>query len=150
MKVYKRSIIAFLWNLLSAIFGTILVFMVVGYFFDIKPAMIAAGLIALWLFKGVWDGLRLEVMVDEYRLIIKEGGKQSEFVLDEIKVSGTDIDHNDLTLYVYYPDEAGREQRKSFDISFLGVMKYHQLMEELQERTGFAVIRLQADKKEEL
>lgn len=150
MKVYKRSIVAFLWNILSTIFATIIVFLVVGYFFDIKPALIASGLVALWLLKDAWDGLRLEVILDEHQLIIKEGGRESKFVLHEIKVSGTNINHNDLTLYVHYVDEAGQAQRKSFDVSFLGEVKYNQLVEELQERTGMAVIKLQADKKEDL
>lgn len=150
MKVYKRSIAAFLGNILGTIFATIFVFLVVGYFFDIKPALIASGLVALWLLKDAWDGLRLEVMLDEYRLIIKEGGKESEFVLDEIRVSGTSINHRDHTLYVHYVDEAGQAQRKSFDMSFLGEVKYNQLVEELKERTGMAVIKLQADKKENL
>lgn len=126
-RIYRRSPIAVLLNFICMGFGIGVLFVLLGYFFGLRIAQIGAGICGILILIGLIRQARMRVVVGDNRLSICLGRKEYHYQLDSISLQAERINNSSFTLYV--TDEKGHKE--SFDLSMLGLIKYHRLLDDL-------------------
>lgn len=144
-KVYRRSLIALLLKFISLIIGLVLFFIVLNMFFNFEISILSSSFLAVLLFVITFKKSRIEVIISECELDIFLGKKAYHYDLGKVSFYSEQIDNNVLTLYVV--NENGK--RNEFDLSLLGLTKFHQILEDLGiigEKSN--VIKIETQKKD--
>lgn len=126
-KIYKRSLIALIYNVVIMAFG---VFAAVVISSVIGKTIIAAGVAAViivWALINIYRGARTKVILNGDKLFIYDGKKEFDYNMNRIQLSSEQINNDTFYLYIN-TDDGGNEV---FDLSFLGVMKFNELIEDL-------------------
>lgn len=126
-KIYKRSLIALIYNVVIMAFG---VFAAVVISSVIGKTIIAAGVAAViivWALINIYRGARTKVILNGDKLFIYDGKREFDYNMNRIQLSSEQINNDTFYLYIN-TDDGGNEV---FDLSFLGVMKFNELIEDL-------------------
>lgn len=126
-KIYKRSLIALIYNVVIMAFG---VFAAVVISSVIGKTIIAAGVAAViivWALINIYRGARTKVILNGDKLFIYDGKREFDYNMNRVQLSSEQI--NNDTFYLYVNTDDG--ENEVFDLSFLGVMKFNELIEDL-------------------
>lgn len=126
-KIYKRSLIALIYNVVIMAFG---VFAAVVISSVIGKTIIAVGVavvIILWALINIYRGARTKVILNGDKLFIYDGKREFDYNMNRVQLSSEQI--NNDTFYLYVNTDDG--ENEVFDLSFLGVMKFNELIEDL-------------------
>lgn len=126
-KVYRRSLVAVIYNLVIMAFGMLVVFLVSGTIGGYKVAIIVSSFLFILVFISIFRQIRTKVIISGNSLSIYDGKKEFHYNLNEIKISSETINNDSFFLYVFTEDG----NKEMFDLSFLGIYKYNELIEEL-------------------
>ena len=121
-KIYKRSLIALIYNAVIMAFGVFAA--VVG---KTIIAVGVAAVIILWALINIYRGARTKVILNGDRLFIYDGKREFDYNMNRVQLSSEQI--NNDTFYLYVNTDDG--ENEVFDLSFLGVMKFNELIEDL-------------------
>ena len=119
-KIYRRSLVAVIYNLIIMIFGVLVAFLISGVIGGYKVAII---LVVISIFRQ----LKTKVIINGNRLSINDGKKEFNYNLNEVHISSEQINNDSFFLYLYTEDG----NKEMFDLSSLGKRKYNELIEDL-------------------
>lgn len=126
-KIYKRSLIALIYNVVIMAFG---VFAAVVISSVIGKTIIAVGVavvIIVWALISIYRGARTKVILKGDKLFMYDGKREFDYNMNRVQLSSEQI--NNDTFYLYVNTDDG--ENEVFDLSFLGVMKFNELIEDL-------------------
>lgn len=125
-KKYRFSPISLLFTIIKDIFAIGVVFIIVGYLFEIKAGIISSLVVGVLILKSIFDDLRTHVTVTDKELIIKENSKTFNYDLRKIKL-GAKIKNNDNFKIIVQEND----NIKNFDLSILGYYQFNELINDL-------------------
>lgn len=125
--VYKRSLTAVIWNIVYSTFAVAFVFVLLGFLFEMKVAFTGAGAVAIFALVSVIRHITMKVVVQGNQLDIFIKNKEYHYDLDKIYIRAESRNRDVFTLRI--TDKDGVEE--IFDLSLLGYVKYHQLLDDL-------------------
>ena len=126
-KIYRRSLVAFIYNLIIMIFGVLVAFLISGVIGGYKVAIIISSIIIILVVISIFKQLRTKIIINGNRLSINDGKKEFNYNLNEVHISSEQRNNDSFFLYLYTEDG----NKEMFDLSSLGKRKYNELIEDL-------------------
>ena len=126
-KIYRRSLVAFIYNLIIMIFGALVVFLISGVIGGYKVAIIISSIIVILVVISIFRQLRTKIIINGNDLLINDGKKEFNYNLNEVHISSEQRNNDSFFLYLYTEDG----NKEMFDLSSLGKRKYNELIEDL-------------------
>ena len=126
-KIYRRSLVAVIYNLIIMIFGVLVAFLISGVIGGYKVAIIISSIIIILVVISIFRQLKTKVIINGNRLSINDGKKEFNYNLNEVHISSEQRNNDSFFLYLYTEDG----NKEMFDLSSLGKRKYHELIEDL-------------------
>ena len=126
-KIYRRSLVAVIYNLIIMIFGVLVAFLISGVIGGYKVAIIISSIIIIFVVISIFRQLRTKIIINGNGLSIKDGKKEFTYNLNEVHISSEQINNDSFFLYLYTEDG----NKEMFDLSSLGKRKYNELIEDL-------------------
>ena len=126
-KIYRRSLVAFIYNLIIMIFGALVAFLISGVIVGYKVAIIISSIIIILVVISIFRQLRTKIIINGNSLSINDGKKEFNYNLNEVHISSEQINNDSFFLYLYTEDG----NKEMFDLSLLGKRKYNELIEDL-------------------
>ena len=126
-KIYRRSLVAVIYNLIIMIFGVLVAFLISGVIGGFIVAIIISSIIIILVVISLFRQLRTKIIINGNRLSINDGKKEFNYNLNEVHISSEQINNDSFFLYLYTEDG----NKEMFDLSSLGKRKYNELIEDL-------------------
>lgn len=126
-KIYRRSLVAVIYNLIIMIFGVLVAFLISGVIGGYKVAIIISSIIIILVVISIFRQMRTKIIINGNRLSINDGKKEFNYNLNEVHISSEQINNDSFFLYLYTEDG----NKEMFDLSSLGKRKYNELIEDL-------------------
>lgn len=126
-KIYRRSLVAFIYNLIIMIFGVLVAFLISGVVGGYKVAIIISSIIIILVVISIFRQLRTKIIINGNSLSINDGKKEFNYNLNEVHISSEQRNNDSFFLYLYTEDG----NKEMFDLSLLGKRKYNELIEDL-------------------
>ena len=126
-KIYRRSLVAVIYNLIIMIFGVLVAFLISGVIGGYKVAIIISSIIIILVVISIFKQLRTKIIINGNSLSINDGKKEFNYNLNEVHISSEQINNDSFFLYLYTEDG----NKEMFDLSSLGKRKYNELIEDL-------------------
>lgn len=126
-KIYRRSLVAFIYNLIIMIFGVLVAFLISGVIGGYKVAIIISSIIIILVVISIFRQLRTKIIINGNGLSINDGKKEFNYNLNEVHISSEQRNNDSFFLYLYTEDG----NKEMFDLSSLGKRKYNELIEDL-------------------
>lgn len=126
-KIYRRSLVAFIYNLIIMIFGAFVAFLISRVIGGYKVAIIISSIIIILVVISIFRQLRTKIIINGNGLSINDGKKEFNYNLNEVHISSEQRNNDSFFLYVYTEDG----NKEMFDLSSLGKRKYNELIEDL-------------------
>ena len=126
-KIYRRSLVAVIYNLIIMIFGVLVAFLISGVIGGYKVAIIISSIIIILVVISIFRQLRTKIIINGNRLSINDGKKEFNYNLNEVHISSEQRNNDSFFLYLYTEDG----NKEMFDLSSLGKRKYNELIEDL-------------------
>lgn len=126
-KIYRRSLVAFIYNLIIMIFGVLVAFLISGVIGGYKVAIIISSIIIILVVISIFRQLRTKIIINGNDLSINDGKKEFNYNLNEVHISSEQRNNDSFFLYLYTEDG----NKEMFDLSSLGKRKYNELIEDL-------------------
>lgn len=126
-KIYRRSLVAFIYNLIIMIFGVFVAFLISGVIGGYKVAIIISSIIIILVVISIFRQLRTKIIINGNGLLINDGKKEFSYNLNEVHISSEQRNNDSFFLYLYTEDG----NKEMFDLSSLGKRKYNELIEDL-------------------
>lgn len=126
-KIYRRSLVAVIYNLIIMIFGVLVAFLISGVIGGYKVAIIISSIIIILVVISIFKQLRTKIIINGNRLSINDGKKEFNYNLNEVHISSEQRNNDSFFLYLYTEDG----NKEMFDLSSLGKRKYNELIEDL-------------------
>lgn len=126
-KIYRRSLVAFIYNLIIMIFGALAAFLISGVIGGYKVAIIISSIIIILVVISIFRQLRTKIIINGNDLSINDGKKEFNYNLNEVHISSEQRNNDSFFLYIYTEDG----NKEMFDLSSLGKRKYNELIEDL-------------------
>ena len=126
-KIYRRSLVAVIYNLIIMIFGVLVAFLISGVIGGYKVAIIISSIIIILVVISIFRQLKTKVIINGNGLSINDGKKEFNYNLNEVHISSEQINNDSFFLYLYTEDG----NKEMFDLSSLGKRKYNELIEDL-------------------
>ena len=126
-KIYRRSLVAFIYNLIIMIFGVFVAFLISGVIGGYKVAIIISSIIIILVVISIFRQLRTKIIINGNGLLINDGKKEFSYNLNEVHISSEQRNYDSFFLYLYTEDG----NKEMFDLSSLGKRKYNELIEDL-------------------
>ena len=126
-KIYRRSLVAVIYNLIIMIFGVLVAFLISGVIGGYKVAIIITSIIIILVAISIFRQLRTKIIINGNRLSINDGKKEFNYNLNEVHISSEQRNNDSFFLYLYTEDG----NKEMFDLSSLGKRKYNELIEDL-------------------
>lgn len=126
-KIYRRSLVAFIYNLIIMIFGVFVAFLISGVIGGYKVAIIISSIIIILVVISIFRQLRTKIIINGNGLLINDGKKEFNYNLNEVHISSEQRNNDSFFLYIYTEDG----NKEMFDLSSLGKRKYNELIEDL-------------------
>lgn len=126
-KIYRRSLVAFIYNLIIMIFGVLVAFLISGVIGGYKVAIIISSIIIILVVISIFRQLRTKIIINGNSLSINDGKKEFNYNLNEVHISSEQRNNDSFFLYLYTEDG----NKEMFDLSSLGKRKYNELIEDL-------------------
>lgn len=126
-KIYRRSLVAFIYNLIIMIFGALVAFLISGVIVGYKVAIIISSIIIILVVISIFRQLRTKIIINGNSLSINDGKKEFNYNLNEVHISSEQRNNDSFFLYLYTEDG----NKEMFDLSSLGKRKYNELIEDL-------------------
>ena len=126
-KIYRRSLVAVIYNLIIMIFGALVAFLISGVIVGYKVAIIISSIIIILVVISIFRQLRTKIIINGNRLSINDGKKEFNYNLNEVHISSEQRNNDSFFLYLYTEDG----NKEMFDLSSLGKRKYNELIEDL-------------------
>ena len=126
-KIYRRSLVAFIYNLIIMIFGVLVAFLISGVIGGYKVAIIISSIIIILVVISIFRQLRTKIIINGNVLSINDGKKEFNYNLNEVHISSEQRNNDSFFLYLYTEDG----NKEMFDLSSLGKRKYNELIEDL-------------------
>lgn len=126
-KIYKRSLIALIYNAVIMAFGVFAAVVISSVIGKTIIAVGVAAVIIVWALINIYRGARTKVILNGDKLFIYDGKREFDYNMNRIQLSSEQI--NNDTFYLYVNTDDG--ENEVFDLSFLGVMKFNELIEDL-------------------
>ena len=126
-KIYRRSLVAFIYNLIIMIFGVLVAFLISGEIGGYKVAIIISSIIIILVVISIFRQLRTKIIINGNGLLINDGKKEFNYNLNEVHISSEQRNNDSFFLYLYTEDG----NKEMFDLSSLGKRKYNELIEDL-------------------
>ena len=126
-KIYRRSLVAFIYNLIIMIFGVLVAFLISGVIGGYKVAIIISSIIIILVVISIFRQLRTKIIINGNGLLINDGKKEFNYNLNEVYISSEQRNNDSFFLYLYTEDG----NKEMFDLSSLGKRKYNELIEDL-------------------
>lgn len=126
-KIYRRSLVAFIYNLIIMIFGAFVAFLISRVIGGYKVAIIISSIIIILVVISIFRQLRTKIIINGNGLSINDGKKEFNYNLNEVHISSEQRNNDSFFLYLYTEDG----NKEMFDLSSLGKRKYNELIEDL-------------------
>lgn len=126
-KIYRRSLVAFIYNLIIMIFGALVAFLISVVIGGYKVAIIISSIIIILVVISIFRQLRTKIIINGNDLSINDGKKEFNYNLNEVHISSEQRNNDSFFLYIYTEDG----NKEMFDLSSLGKRKYNELIEDL-------------------
>lgn len=126
-KIYRRSLVAVIYNLIIMIFGVLVAFLISGVIGGYKVAIIISSIIIILVVISIFRQLKTKVIINGNGLSINDGKKEFNYNLNEVHISSEQRNNDSFFLYLYTEDG----NKEMFDLSSLGKRKYNELIEDL-------------------
>lgn len=126
-KIYRRSLVAVIYNLIIMIFGVLVAFLISGVIGGYKIAIIISSIIIILVVISIFRQLRTKIIINGNSLSINDGKKEFNYNLNEVHISSEQRNNDSFFLYLYTEDG----NKEMFDLSSLGKRKYNELIEDL-------------------
>lgn len=126
-KIYKRSLIALIYNVVIMAFGVFAAVIISSVIGKTIIAVGVAAVIIVWALINIYRGARTKVILNGDKLFIYDGKREFDYNMNRVQLSSEQI--NNDTFYLYVNTDDG--ENEVFDLSFLGVMKFNELIEDL-------------------
>ena len=126
-KIYRRSLVAVIYNLIIMIFGVLVAFLISGVIGGYKVAIIISYIIIILVVISIFRQMRTKIIINGNRLSINDGKKEFNYNLNEVHISSEQRNNDSFFLYLYTEDG----NKEMFDLSSLGKRKYNELIEDL-------------------
>lgn len=126
-KIYRRSLVAFIYNLIIMIFGALVAFLISRVIGGYKVAIIISSIIIILVVISIFRQLRTKIIINGNDLSINDGKKEFNYNLNEVHISSEQRNNDSFFLYIYTEDG----NKEMFDLSSLGKRKYNELIEDL-------------------
>ena len=126
-KIYRRSLVAVIYNLIIMIFGVLVAFLISGVIGGYKVAIIISSIIIILVVISIFRQLKTKVIINGNRLSINDGKKEFNYNLNKVHISSEQRNNDSFFLYLYTEDG----NKEMFDLSSLGKRKYNELIEDL-------------------
>ena len=126
-KIYRRSLVAFIYNLIIMIFGALVAFLISRVIGGYKVAIIISSIIIILIVISIFRQLRTKIIINGNGLSINDGKKEFNYNLNEVHISSEQRNNDSFFLYLYTEDG----NKEMFDLSSLGKRKYNELIEDL-------------------
>lgn len=126
-KIYRRSLVAVIYNLIIMIFGVLVAFLISGVIGGYKVAIIISSIIIILVVISIFRQLRTKIIINGNGLLINDGKKEFNYNLNEVHISSEQRNNDSFFLYLYTEDG----NKEMFDLSSLGKRKYNELIEDL-------------------
>lgn len=126
-KIYRRSLVAFIYNLIIMIFGVFVAFLISGVIGGYKVAIIISSIIIILVVISIFRQLRTKIIINGNGLLINDGKKEFNYNLYEVHISSEQRNNDSFFLYIYTEDG----NKEMFDLSSLGKRKYNELIADL-------------------
>lgn len=126
-KIYRRSLVAFIYNLIIMIFGVLVAFLISEVIGGYKVAIIISSIIIILVVISIFRQLRTKIIINGNGLLINDGKKEFNYNLNEVHISSEQRNNDSFFLYLYTEDG----NKEMFDLSSLGKRKYNELIEDL-------------------
>ena len=126
-KIYRRSLLAVIYNLIIMIFGVLVAFLISGVIGGYKVAIIISSIIIILVVISIFRQMRTKIIINGNRLSINDGKKEFNYNLNEVHISSEQRNNDSFFLYLYTEDG----NKEMFDLSSLGKRKYNELIEDL-------------------
>ena len=126
-KIYRRSLVTVIYNLIIMIFGVLVAFLISGVIGGYKVAIIISSIIIILVVISIFRQLRTKIIINGNSLSINDGKKEFNYNLNEVHISSEQINNDSFFLYLYTEDG----NKEMFDLSSLGKRKYNELIEDL-------------------
>ena len=126
-KIYRRSLVAVIYNLIIMIFGVLVAFLISGVIGGYKVAIIISSIIIILVVISIFRQLRTKIIINGNVLSINDGKKEFNYNLNEVHISSEQRNNDSFFLYIYTEDG----NKEMFDLSSLGKRKYNELIEDL-------------------
>ena len=126
-KIYRRSLVTVIYNLIIMIFGVLVAFLISGVIGGYKVAIIISSIIIILVVISIFRQLRTKVIINGNGLSINDGKKEFTYNLNEVHISSEQRNNDSFFLYLYTEDG----NKEMFDLSSLGKRKYNELIEDL-------------------
>lgn len=126
-KIYRRSLVSFIYNLIIMIFGVFVAFLISGVIGGYKVAIIISSIIIILVVISIFRQLRTKIIINGNGLLINDGKKEFNYNLNEVHISSEQRNNDSFFLYLYTEDG----NKEMFDLSSLGKRKYNELIEDL-------------------
>lgn len=126
-KIYRRSLVAVIYNLIIMIFGVLVAFLISGVIGGYKVAIIISSIIIILVIISIFRQLRTKIIINGNGLSINDGKKEFNYNLNEVHISSEQRNNDSFFLYLYTEDG----NKEMFDLSSLGKRKYNELIEDL-------------------
>lgn len=126
-KIYRRSLVAVIYNLIIMIFGALVAFLISGVIGGYKVAIIISSIIIILVVISIFRHLRTKIIINGNVLSINDGKKEFNYNLNEVHISSEQRNNDSFFLYIYTEDG----NKEMFDLSSLGKRKYNELIKDL-------------------
>lgn len=126
-KIYRRSLVSSIYNLIIMIFGVFVAFLISGVIGGYKVAIIISSIIIILVVISIFRQLRTKIIINGNGLLINDGKKEFNYNLNEVHISSEQRNNDSFFLYLYTEDG----NKEMFDLSSLGKRKYNELIEDL-------------------
>ena len=126
-KIYRRSLVAVIYNFIIMIFGVLVAFLISGVIGGYKVAIIISSIIIILVVISIFRQLRTKIIINGNSLSINDGKKEFNYNLNEVHISSEQRNNDSFFLYLYTEDG----NKEMFDLSSLGKRKYNELIEDL-------------------
>ena len=126
-KIYRRSLVAVIYNLIIMIFGVLVAFLISGVIGGYKVAITISSIIIILVVISIFRQLRTKIIINGNGLSINDGKKEFNYNLNEVHISSEQRNNDSFFLYLYTEDG----NKEMFDLSSLGKRKYNELIEDL-------------------
>lgn len=126
-KIYRRSLVAFIYNLIIMIFGALVAFLISRVIGGYKVAIIIFSIIIILVVISIFRQLRTKIIINGNDLSVNDGKKEFNYNLNEVHISSEQRNNDSFFLYIYTEDG----NKEMFDLSSLGKRKYNELIEDL-------------------